>query len=149
MLIRNFCPDDREEILALVTEFYTSPGVLHQIPVQYFADAFDEMVANRGLLRGLAVVGDDGKLVGYCQLTFSYSTEAGGKVVWIEELYFTPACRGLGYGSAVLEFIRNEYAGKAARLRLEVVPENTGALHLYERFGFEQLGYQQMILENF
>lgn len=149
MLIRTFLPEDRAAVLQLVHDFYTSPGVLHQIPVDYFARAFDEMCADRGVLRGLAVLDDAGVLCGYCQLTFSYSTEAGGRVVHLEELYFDPSCRGKGYGSAVLEFLKREYAQTAARIRLEVVPENTGAARLYERHGFEVLPYQQMIIEQF
>lgn len=146
--IRTFLPQDKEKILALVADFYNSSAFLHRIPVQNFADAFDEMVADRGLYRGLAVLDETG-LCGYGQLTFSMSTEAGGMVVWVEELYLTPACRGKGYGSKVLQFIKKEYTGRAARIRLEVTAANPRARALYEREGFALLNYTQMILEDF
>lgn len=146
--IRTFLPQDKKDILALVEDFYTSPAFLHQIPVQNFAAAFDEMAADRGLYRGLAILDETG-LCGYCQLTFSMSTEAGGMVVWVEELYLTPPCRGKGYGSSVLQFIKSEYAGRAARIRLEVTAANPRARTLYEREGFTVLDYTQMVLEDF
>ena len=146
--IHTFLPQQKEEILALVNAFYTSPAFLHPIPLQNIADAFDEMVADRGLYRGLAILDETG-LCGYCQLTFSMSTEAGGMVVWVEELYLTPACRNKGYGSKVLEFIKKEYAGRAARIRLEVTAANPRARALYEREGFTVLNYTQMVLEDF
>ena len=148
MQIRTFLPQDRDAVLALVSDFYTSPACLHAIPVQNFADAFDEMAADRGLLRGLALLEGEG-LCGYCQLAFTYSTEAGGPVVLLEELYLRPDCRGKGYGKQLLDFLKKEYAGRAARLRLEVAPENPRARQLYEREGFEVLPYTQMILEDF
>ncbi|MEG0911529.1 MAG: GNAT family N-acetyltransferase [Ruthenibacterium sp.] len=147
-MIRNFEPKDRDTILAMVTDFYTSPGVLHKIPVSNFEDAFDDMVAGTPHLRGL-VIEHDGDVVGYAQLTFSYSTEAGGMVVSLEELYLTDDCRGLGYGHEAIDFIINEYRSKAARFRLEVNPENVRAKALYEKLGFEELPYIQMINENF
>ncbi|MEG0769811.1 MAG: GNAT family N-acetyltransferase [Ruthenibacterium sp.] len=147
-MIRNFTQQDKDTVLAMVTDFYTSPGVLHQIPVSNFADAFDDMVAGTPHLRGL-LIECDGEAAGYCQLTFSYSTEAGGLVVSVEELYITPAFRGRGLGHEAFDYIKKEYAGKAARIRLEVNPENPRAAALYARLGFEELPYTQMINEDF
>ena len=146
--IRTFLPQDKKQILAMVTDFYSSPAFVHPIPVQHFADAFGEMTLDRGLYRGLAILDETG-ICGYCQLTFSMSTEAGGMVVWVEELYLAPACRGKGYGGKVLQFLKTEYAGRAARIRLEVTAANPRARALYEREGFALLNYTQMVLEDF
>lgn len=149
MLIRDFKKNDRDAIIQMAEDFYDSPGVLHRIPVENFADAFDEMCdGGSPRLRGL-LIENQGVPAGYCQLSFSYSTEAGGLVVLIEEVYVLEAHRGAGIGSKLFEFIRNEYRGKAARLRLEVAPANTRAIELYERLGFERLHYAQLILEDF
>ena len=74
---------------------------------------------------------------------------ARGMVVWVEELYLAPACRGKGYGGKVLQFLKTEYAGRAARIRLEVTAANPRARALYEREGFTVLNYTQMVLEDF
>ena len=149
MNILNFIAQDKDTILAMVEDFYNSPGVLNPIPTSNFADAFDEM-CNGGShrLRGL-VIETDGKAAGFCSLSFSYSTEAGGAVVLIEEVYIHPAFQSQGLGSAIINYIIKEYKGKAARLRLEVAPENLRAMALYQRIGFTELPYRQMTLEDF
>ena len=148
MQIRTFIQSDKEEILKMVDLFYNSPGILHTIPVSNFADAYDEMVADSGLLRGLTILKDD-VICGYCQLTFCYSTEAGGRVVWLEEFYIKEEFRGKGIGNDVLEFLADEYRNKAARLRLEAMPDNIGAMRLYAKHGYKELSYTQFINENF
>lgn len=149
MTIRDFKKTDRDAVIGMADTFYNSPGVLHRIPVENFAEAFDEMCAGGSQrLRGL-LIEVDGAPAGYCQLSFSYSTEAGGSVVLIEEVYVLESHRGLGIGSKLFEYISNEYRGKAARIRLEVAPANTRAIELYERLGFERLHYVQMILEDY
>lgn len=148
-MVRDLKPEDREIVLAMVDAFYNSPGVLHSIPVSNFADAYDEMCnGGSSRLRGL-LIEYEGKPAGFCSLSFSYSTEAGGPVVLMEEAFILPQFRSHGLGSSIFEFVKKEYKGKAARLRLEVVEENTRAIALYQRMGFQRLPYVQMILEDF
>ncbi len=149
MLIRDFTQDDKAAILQMAENFYDSTSVLHRIPIENFAAAYDEMCCGgTGRLRGLAI--EQGSAVaGYCLLSFSYSTEAGGPVVQVEEVYIEDAFRGLGFGTDLFDWLRDEYREKAARLRLEVAPGNTRAIALYERLGFEKLPYVQMVLEAF
>ncbi len=149
MLIRNFVQQDKDAVLAMVEDFYNSPGVLNPIPTSNFAEAFEEMCdGGSHRLRGL-VIEVDGKAAGFCSLSFSYSTEAGGAVVLIEEVYIHPHYQGRGLGTAIFNYIIQEYKDKAARLRLEVAPENLRAMALYQRIGFSQLPYRQMTLEDF
>lgn len=149
MTIRNLEPMDKNAVLAMVEDFYHSPGVLNPIPTSNFANAYDEMCCGGSeRLRGL-VMEVEGKTAGFCSLSFSYSTEAGGPVVLIEELYIAPEFQGNGIGTAVFNLLKEEYKGKAARLRLEVAPENARALALYERIGFTRLPYIQMTMEDF
>ena len=56
-----------------------------------------------------------------------------------------PAYQGKGLGSFFFRFV--EENRPAARYRLEVEPENTGAVRLYERLGYRALPYAQMIKE--
>ena len=149
MSIRNFKQSDRETVLAMVDSFYHSPAVHHPIPVENFGNAFSEMCdGGSERIRGL-VVEHEGKIAGFCSLSFSYSTEAGGPAVLLEEIFIAPAFRGQGLGESLFNFVKNDYRGKAARLRLEVAKENLRAIALYKHLGFMVLPYTQMINEDF
>lgn len=52
---------------------------------------------------------------------------------------------GLRAGKPLFRFIEEMYEGTAARLRLEVEPDNEAAIRLYTRLGYEDLPYRQMI----
>lgn len=155
MIIRDFTQADKTDVLEMVEVFYHSPGVLHHIPTQNFANAYDEMCdGGSQRLRGLLIEespepGAAPITSGFCSLSFSYSTEAGGPVVLIEEVYIKPEFRGFGLGQAVFAYLKESYRSKAARLRLEVAQDNTRAIALYQRLGFTELPYMQMTMEDF
>ena len=71
--------------------------------------------------------------------------EAGGVMVWVEDLYIRPAYRGQGLGSRFLAWLEEQLRGDAVMLRLETEPENERAQELYYRLGYENLNYLQMI----
>lgn len=145
-MIRELTRQDEQDFCKMADAFYHSTGVLHPIPVEHHARTFEELMSNSPYIRAY-IIEEDGKPAGYGLLALSYSNEAGGLVVWVDELYIMPAFQGKGLGQAFLQFIKREYGGKAARLRLEIEPENEGARRLYAREGFSALAYQQMVLE--
>jgi [ribosomal protein S18]-alanine N-acetyltransferase len=51
-----------------------------------------------------------------------------------------PACRRQGAASQILNAIVEDIVGTARDLYLEVAVDNPGALALYRRFGFEEVG---------
>ena len=89
----------------------------------------------------------DDNVAGFAHLSFTWSTEAGGMVVLIEDLYIKPAFRGKGLGSFFFNAIFDEYEPLACRYRLEVSESNKRAKKLYESLGFEDLNYGQMVRE--
>ena len=74
-----------------------------------------------------------------------FSREAGGMVVWIEEIYVRSAFRGRGVGGAFFAWLHANVP--AIRYRLEVEPSNERAQSLYRRLGFSELPYVQMVLD--
>lgn len=145
-MIRELTPNDREIFLTLLDEFYHSPAVLHPVRPENYAKTFDTVLANSPYVDAF-LIEVDGSPAGYAQISFSYSTEAGGTVAWFEELYIRPEFQGRGLGTEVFKFVDEHYAGKIMRIRLEIEPDNEGALRLYKRLGYAELPYFQMYRE--
>lgn len=143
---RDYEKEDRETVMAMCREFYSGDAVDHPVPMEYLEVTFDEIVKGSPYLRGI-LFEYEGKPAGYGQLSFTFSSEAGGFTVLVEEVFVSPAFQGKGIGSAYLEWLFEEYRGKAKRFRLEVCEGNAGAIRLYEKKGFTLLPYKQMILE--
>jgi hypothetical protein len=139
---------DREEYLAMEHDFYHSPAVLHPIPDENHKLTFDVLMEGSPYTVCFMFRSDDKKEVyGFALLALTYSNEAGGIVVWLEEIYVKPEHRCKGITGEFFKFIEKEYAD-AARIRLETEPDNERAVRLYERNGFAKLGYSQMYKDN-
>ena len=141
-MIRRITPADRDIYLQMAHEFYHSEAVLHPVPEENYSRAFDEMMASDAYITGL-IFETEGCTAGYALLCKTYSQEAGGLAVWIDELYVRPAFRGCGLGRAF--FAELQGIAPAARYRLEIEPDNARAEKLYRSMGFEALGYKQLV----
>lgn len=141
-LIRKMRPEDRAIYLEMARAFYASEAVLHAVPEEHFAAAFDEMMRSEDYLRGL-ILELEGEVAGYALLCRTYTQEAGGIVVWVDELYVRPEFQGRGLGKSV--FAALPFLAPAARYRLEIEPDNVRAERLYRRMGFVDLPYRQMV----
>ena len=138
MLIRKINAGDREVYLAMAKDFYSSPAVLENIPEENITRSFEEFTG--GTPFGDAFVFEENsEVIGYGVLAYTYSQEAGGKVVWLEEIYVCREHRGKGYGSKFIDFVLENIPAK--RYRLETEPENEDAARLYIRKGFELFEY--------
>mgnify|MGYP005975150463 FL=1 len=145
-MIRKIEKTDRELFLRLTREFYASPAVLHPVPDSYHTAVFEEMMRSDLYAEGYFLE-YDGIPSGYALLAKTYSHEAGGLVVWIEEIYTVPEMRGKGLGREFFAFLERQYGASAMRLRLETEPENKKAEALYKKLGFQELGYRQFVKE--
>ena len=103
-MIREITTADREVFLQLLDEFYHSPAVLHPVPRTYFERTFQEVTSGSPYARAY-LLECGGAPAGYAQLSFTYSTEAGGRVIWVEELYVRPQYQGRGLGGAFFRFL--------------------------------------------
>lgn len=144
-MIRRITPADREIYLKMAHDFYHSEAVLHPVPDEYLVRSFDEMMRSEDYLTGL-IFEYDGKCAGYALLNRSWSQEAGGMAVWIEEIFVLEEYRNHGLGRELFDSL--EKFAPAARYRLEIEPDNERAEKLYRRMGFEPMGYLSMVKEN-
>ena len=136
--------EDSEDFLSLSREFYSSDAVLHPVPDEYHISALNELLRSDNyivcyIFRCL------GTTAGYALIVKSYSREAGGTAIWIDELYVRSEFRGRGIASRFFGLLFEEYP--AARYRLETEPDNFRAESLYRRVGFTDLPYKQMRLD--
>lgn len=143
-MIRPIAPADRQNYLTMCREFYSGDAVLHPVPEEYFARTFDALMENTPFAAAY-IIEQDGAAAGYALLAKSFSQEAGGIVVWIEELYIRPEFQGHGLGTAFFRFLEAQNDGTVKRYRLEYEPDNVRGAALYRRIGFTSLGYGQMI----
>ncbi len=140
--IRPVCAADREAFLTMSREFYESDAVLHPIPEAYHAATFDELMRSTCYLQCVFFETED-EQAGYALLNHAFQHEAGGRVIWVEELYVRPEHQGKGCATQFFRWLEERLP--AARYRLEVEPENERASALYRRMGYEALPYAQMI----
>ena len=142
-MIRKFVPEDREDYIRFSTEFYNSSAVDKPVPKAHFGQGFDEMMRSDVYVQGYMLV-CDGNNVGYCVTMKTYSVEAGGITIWIDELFVLEEYRSKGLGRELFKYIEENGDKKLRRIRLEVELENGRAISLYKKMGFEPAPYDGM-----
>lgn len=142
-MIRDVAEQDRNVFLSMMKQFYSSDAVAHPVNARNFRKTFDALMRKSPFMRAF-VIEDEGEPAGYALLSFTYSNEAGGMIVWIEELYIEKTHRGKGFARGFFAFLWREYP-LAKRFRLEVREDNQRAMALYRKLGYGILGYAQMV----
>lgn len=142
-MIRKISINDKEKYIAMAKEFYKSDAVLHNIPDENIYKTFDTIVSGSPFADAY-IYEHNGDIAGYALLSLTYSNEAGGHVLWIEEVYILTEYQGHGFGKELFAFIEKAYKDKVVRIRLEVEEANHRAISLYERLGYTRLDYMQM-----
>lgn len=143
-MIREIKAQDKDIFVQMAKEFYKSEAVISEIPTQNILNTFDEVTSNSPYAKAY-IIEHDGDIAGYALIAITYSNEAGGIVVWVEEIFIKEKFRGLGLGSEFLSYVEQEFGDKAKRFRLEISHDNDSAQRLYERKGYEPLDYMQMV----
>ncbi len=141
-MIRKIKESDREIFYEFTKSFYASDVVMSDIPSEFHANFFDEMLKSDIYAEGF-IIEYENKPVGYGVTAKTYSHESGGTVIWLEELYIEKDYRGKGLGKGFFAFLENYYKG-ASRFRLEAEEDNKKALKLYNSLGYKRLEYIQL-----
>ena len=143
-MFREITPDDRELYLHFVDIFYHSDAVESPVPEENYAATFNELMRSDDYLK-CYIFEDEGEACGFVLLSKTFSQEAGGVSVTIEEIYIDDAHRGKGLATEFFNYLKS--LPDIARLRIEVEDDNEGAKRLYERMGFSLLPYLQMVID--
>ena len=145
-MIRKITPADRQIYVAMATDFYSSDAVCHAVDKKHFDLTFDELMRSDTYAEGY-IFESDGAVSGYALLAKTFSQEAGGIVIWIEEIYIKPEFRGMGQGKEFLKSIISRLGHGITRVRLEASACNSRAVKLYRSLGFTDLEYGQLIID--
>lgn len=145
-MVRKIEKQDYEIFCTLIDEFYHSSAVSHPIDPAHYSLAFEQMIQDSPYINGFLIF-HEGETAGFAEMALTFSTEAGGLVVWLEDLYIRPQFQGKGLGKEFFTFMDTFYKGRAVRFRLEVDHGNEGAIRLYKSLGFDQMPYMPMYRE--
>ena len=145
-MIRKFKKEDAAIYKKMVNEFYSSDAVCHPVDPQNIDNTIEELLKSDTYAECFMICNDDDTPVGYALLAKTFSQEAGGYVVWIEEIFITEENRASGYGKEFFNFLE-EYYSKTARFRIEVTDSNVIASKFYRKLGYEDLDYSQLVLD--
>ena len=143
-MFREITPGDRELYYRYVDIFYHSDAVEAPVPHKNYEVTFNELMRSSDYLK-CYIFEDGGKPCGFALLSKTFSQEAGGVSVTIEEIYIDEEYRGRGMATGFFEYLKRIKG--IARLRIEVEDSNEGAKRLYERMGFKLLPYLQMVTD--
>lgn len=145
-MIRKIEEKDREEYYAMSKIFFNSSAVSEPIEMDdaRLEEPFHLAITNSSYL-DIYVYDLGDSLGGYILLSYTYSNDFGGLLMTLEELFIKKELRGKGIGSEFMSFIEGIYPDEVAGIRLEVVDENYRAKKLYEKHGFEEREYVQMV----
>ena len=102
MRIRSIEKADREFFIDRCHAFYRTPACDHEIPQQNAERTFELLMHGTPYADCLIAEDDDGTPCAYCLLALTWSNEAGGLCVWLEELMVDDEQRGKGIGSGKL-----------------------------------------------
>jgi ribosomal protein S18 acetylase RimI-like enzyme len=145
-VIRYARPGDEDEIVELGTSTYAahfgelwSPEGLAEFLAAQFSVGQIRGELDEGDAIRYVVAERDGELVGFAKILRDRPVTAleGERGLLLQKLYLRPKVIGKGIGSVLLEAVFG-IAGALgeARIWLDVLRSNTGAIRLYERHGF-------------
>ena len=143
-MFRKITENDWELYYKYVDAFYHTDAVNAPVPVENYRVTFDEMMSRDTYVSGY-IFEYESVPCGFALLSKTFSQEAGGVSITIEEIYIEPEYRSKGLATEFFEWLKRESG--AMRLRLEVEDYNKGAMRRYERMGFQLLPYLQMVID--
>ena len=142
IIIREMRESDREIVIDMMRQFYSSPVVITNGSEEIFAANVDNCLSGKTCAEGFVFVDGD-KIIGYGITARSYATEFGSECIWLEDIYISSEYRGRGVGSQFVRYIKARHPDKI--LRLETEADNVKAVALYKRLGFKELPYFEMV----
>ena len=110
MRIRSIEASDREFFIDRCHAFYKTPACDHEIPQQNAERTFELLLHGTPYADCLIAEDENGQPCAYCLLALTWSNEAGGLCVWLEEIMVDDERRGKGIGSRLIAAVHERKA---------------------------------------
>lgn len=143
-MFREIREEDRALYYRYADLFYHTDAVNAPVPEKNYEATFNECLRSDAYVK-CYIFEWEGTPCGFALLSKTFSQEAGGISVTIEEIFIEEEFRSRGLATAFFSYLKS--LPGIMRLRLEVEDDNEGAKRLYERMGFELLPYLQMVID--
>lgn len=132
MRIRSIEAADREFFIDRCHAFYKTPACDHEIPQQNAERTFELLLHGTPYADCLIAEDENGQPCAYCLLALTWSNEAGGLCVWLEEIMVDDERRGQGHrqqahrrGARKVQHSRAVSSGGNGKQRAGQVPSIT------------------------
>ena len=132
--IRAAAEADVPQILTFIRELADYEQLLHQVHATE-AQLHEELFGAGAVIEAVLAC-EDGVAVGFALFFHNFSTFAGKKGLYLEDLYISPAHRGKGYGEAVLQHLAQIAVSRnCARFEWWVLDWNAPSIAFYQKHG--------------
>ena len=144
MILKKASPDDVQQLVALMAEFYAEGG--YPLNERRAAEAFAALLAD-DRHGHVWFIQADSRDVGHVVVTLCFSMEYGGLIAFVDDLFVQAPHRRAGLGTAALTEVRDFCANRGIRaLFVETGRDNVPAQALYRRVGFVDTDRQLLAL---
>ena len=141
--IRKMNQEDKTEVLLMMEQFYSSDAVSTNGSAEIFESNFYACTNSNPYLEGYILHNEANTVAGYAILAKSFSTEFGKPCIWFEDLYLKEEFRGYGLIPKFIAQIFDSYTD--CIFKLEAETNNSHAVYVYDKLGFEKMPYFVMI----
>jgi GNAT superfamily N-acetyltransferase len=142
--MRKAWPDDVEQLVALMAEFYAEGG--YPLNDRRAAEAFTTLLADERLGQ-VWFIQADSQTVGHVVVTLCFSMEYGGLIAFVDDLFIQRPFRRMGLGAAALTEVCDFCAKRGVRaILVETGRDNAAAQAVYRRVGFVNTDRQLLAL---
>lgn len=145
LAIRNAIPEDVSQIRQFILDLAIYEKAEHEVEASE-ADLHRTLFSD-GATAHCVMCENNGVAIGFAVYFFNYSTWQGRNGLYLEDLYVSPASRGLGAGKALLQHLAKiAVANNCGRFEWSVLDWNQPAIDFYESLGAkpksEWIGYR-------
>ena len=145
LIIRKARKDDCTHIMDMIYELAVYEGMEDQVELSEQTLLRDGFESDPPFFHS-KIAEINGKAIGYALYYYMYSTNEGGQLLYLEDIYVKEAYRGQGYGKKLFKAIAEEAKKENCKcIQWTVLKWNSKAIDFYKSLGAYDLTLSQNI----